>query len=222
MTSGFTQTFLVTPARQAVGLTSVALGIVRALQRLGVDVGFAKPVDQDVADYSDYFARTIFQLHVPRPLSLQKTAERLAAQQTAEVLEEIVALCMQAGRDSNLLVVEGLHTDSSHAFAAQLNVDIASSLKAGSSAGSVTNSGNLLAGAKLDLSAASLFDAASGEIAAGARDVAASANGIEQTSSAVATAAAQESEATQAMAAKKVMAFSGANSSAAIPTSDTI
>ena len=44
MTSGFTQTFLVTPARQAVGLTSVALGIVRALQRLGVDAGFAKPV----------------------------------------------------------------------------------------------------------------------------------------------------------------------------------
>uniref|UniRef100_UPI00398B073C hemagglutinin repeat-containing protein n=1 Tax=Enterobacter kobei TaxID=208224 RepID=UPI00398B073C len=34
--------------------------------------------------------------------------------------------------------------------------------------GSVTNSGNLLAGAKLDLSAASLFNAASGEIAAGA------------------------------------------------------
>jgi phosphate acetyltransferase len=128
--SRYTQTFLVVPARQDVGLTSVALGIVRALQRLGVDAGFAKPVDQDVADYSDYFARTIFQLQVPRPLSLQKTAERIAAQQTAEVLEEIVALCMQAGRDSNLLVVEGLHTDSSHAFAAQLNVDIASSLKA--------------------------------------------------------------------------------------------
>lgn len=34
--------------------------------------------------------------------------------------------------------------------------------------GSVTNSGNLLAGAKLDLSAASLFNAASGEITAGA------------------------------------------------------
>ena len=34
--------------------------------------------------------------------------------------------------------------------------------------GSVTNSGNLLAGAKLDISAASLFNAASGEIAAGA------------------------------------------------------
>ena len=31
------QTFLVIPARKAVGLTSVALGLVRALQRLGVE-----------------------------------------------------------------------------------------------------------------------------------------------------------------------------------------
>ena len=128
--SRYTQTFLVVPARQDVGLTSVALGIVRALQRLGATAGFAKPVDQDVADYSDYFARTIFQLPVPRPLSLQKTAERIAAKQNSEVLEEIVALCMQAGNESDLLVVEGLHTDSAHSFAAQLNVDIASSLKA--------------------------------------------------------------------------------------------
>jgi len=40
MNSSFTQTFLVTPVRQGVGLTSAALGIVRALQRLGVAVGF--------------------------------------------------------------------------------------------------------------------------------------------------------------------------------------
>ena len=38
MTSGFTQTFLVTPARQAVGLTSVALGIVLMSIILGLNV----------------------------------------------------------------------------------------------------------------------------------------------------------------------------------------
>ena len=130
MTSGFTQTFLVTPARQAVGLTSVALGIVRALQRLGVDAGFAKPVDQDITDNSEFFARTLFQLPVPEPLSLQETAERIAANQASELMEEIVTLCMRAGEGTSVLIVEGLHTDSSHSFASQLNVDIASSLKA--------------------------------------------------------------------------------------------
>ena len=56
MNHGYTQTFLVVPTRQAVGLTSVALGIVRALQRLGVDAGFAKPIAQDISDKSNYFA----------------------------------------------------------------------------------------------------------------------------------------------------------------------
>ena len=105
MTSGFTQTFLVTPARQAVGLTSVALGIVRALQRLGVDAGFAKPVDQDITDNSEFFARTLFQLPVPEPLSLQETAERIAANQSSELMEDIVTLCMRAGEGTSVLIV---------------------------------------------------------------------------------------------------------------------
>jgi phosphate acetyltransferase len=130
MNHGFTQTFLVVPTRQAVGLTSVALGIVRALQRLGVDAGFAKPVAQDITDKSNYFARTIFHFPVPQSLSLQESAERIAANQTSDLLEEIVAMCMMVSKGVNVLVVEGLHTDESHPYAAQLNIDIALSLKA--------------------------------------------------------------------------------------------
>ena len=130
MNESYTQTFLVAPTRQAVGLTSVALGIVRTLQRLGVEAGFAKPVDQEINDNSEFFARTLFQLPVPEPLSFRETAERIAANQTSELLEEIVTLCMKAGQGASVLVVEGLHTDSAHSFASQLNVDIARSLNA--------------------------------------------------------------------------------------------
>ena len=130
MPQAFAQTFLVTPARQAVGLTSVALGIVRALQRLGVEAGFVKPVDQEITDNSEFFAREIFQIDVPEPLSLRESAERIADNQNSELLEEIVTLCMKAGEGRSVLVVEGLHTDSSHSFASQLNVDIARSLQA--------------------------------------------------------------------------------------------
>ncbi len=130
MKQSFTQTFLVTPARQGVGLTSVALGIVRALQRLGVVAGFAKPVAQDIKDNSGFFAQQIFHIPVPEPLSLWETAERVAANQTSELLEEIVALCMKAGEGAAVLIVEGLHTDPLHPFSSQLNVEIARSLKA--------------------------------------------------------------------------------------------
>ena len=130
MNSRFTQIFLVTPAHHGVGLTSVALGIVRALQRIGVAVAFAKPVAQDATDNSVYFARQIFQMPTPESFSLHESAERIAANQSSELLEEIVALCMTASKGADVLVVEGLHTDGSHSFISQLNVEIARSLKA--------------------------------------------------------------------------------------------
>ena len=130
MNTSFTQTFLVTPVRQGVGLTSVALGIVRALQRLGVEVGFAKPIAQEDEDNSDHFAREIFQIAVPAALALADSAERIAANQTGQLLEDVVALCMNASQGAGVLVVEGLHTDAEHPFASQLNVDLARSLKA--------------------------------------------------------------------------------------------
>lgn len=130
MNARFTQIFLVTPAHHDVGLTSVALGIVRALQRIGVAVAFAKPVAQDASDNSVYFARQIFQMPTPESFSLHESAERIAANQSGELLEEIVALCMTACKGADVLVVEGLHTDGSHSFISQLNVDIARSLKA--------------------------------------------------------------------------------------------
>lgn len=130
MNQGFTQTFLVTPARQEVGLTSVALGIVRALQRLGVGVGFAKPVAQGETDRSGYFARQICQIPAPEALSMHEAAERIAANQTSELLEEVVALCMKTGKGADVLIVEGLHTDASHAFTSQLNIEIAHTLNA--------------------------------------------------------------------------------------------
>ena len=130
MAQSFTQTFLVVPTRQGVGLTSVSLGIVRALQRHGVEVRFAKPVAQNIGDTSVHFAREIFPGKVPEAIPLQDVAEQIAANQSNELLEEVVTLCMTAADNATALVVEGLHTDPSHPFTSQLNIDIASALKA--------------------------------------------------------------------------------------------
>ena len=124
------QAFLIIPARKAVGLTSVALGLVRTLQRLGIEAGFVKPIAEETPDRSGYFARQIFQMQVPEALLLQATAERIAANQTSELLEEIVGLCMKAGEAADVLIIEGLHADESHSFISQINVDIARSLNA--------------------------------------------------------------------------------------------
>ncbi len=130
MNKRFTQTFLVVPARQGVGLTSVALGIVRALQRKGISVRFAKPVAQQGKDTSVPFAREVFHETVPDSIPLQQAAERIAANQSNELMEDIVTLCMNAGAGSCVLIAEGLHTDPAHPFTSQLNVDMARSLNA--------------------------------------------------------------------------------------------
>ncbi len=124
-----TQIFLVAPIRFGVGLTSVTLGIVRALQQLGVEARYVKPVAQGISDNSDHFARQILQIPVPEAISLNAASERIRANQAPELMEEIVSLCMNACDGTSVLFVEGAHVDSAHPFTTNLNVQIASSLK---------------------------------------------------------------------------------------------
>lgn len=126
------QTFFLAPTRQNVGLTSVALGVVRALQRQGLRVGFAKPVTQDdtANERSVHFARAICHVDSPNALTTAQVVARISEGQIDELLEDIVSLCMSAAQDADVLVIEGLHTDPSFSYTTRLNADIARSLQA--------------------------------------------------------------------------------------------
>jgi phosphate acetyltransferase len=126
------QTFFVAPTRQNVGLTSVSLGVVRALQRQGLKVGFVKPVSQEHhgIERSTHFATQICQIECPHSLSIAQVVARVSAGQNDELLEDIVSLCMGAVQGVDVLVVEGMHLDPSNAFTARLNNEIARSLQA--------------------------------------------------------------------------------------------
>jgi len=126
------QIFFVIPTRQHVGLTSVALGLVRALQHQGLRVGFVKPVAQDDAanDHSLHFARTICQIDAPDALPMAETATRMAAGDEPQLLEDIVSLCMRAAEGSDVLVCEGMQSEPIYPFTPRLNAEIVRSLKA--------------------------------------------------------------------------------------------
>ncbi len=126
------QIFYLIPTRQSVGLTSVALGLVRALQDQGFRVGFVKPVGEGDTpnEHSIHFAREICLVDAPEPLPIDQADARLATGQEPELLEEVVSLCMSAAEGADVLVAEGLHTDASHPFTPRLNAEIARSLKA--------------------------------------------------------------------------------------------
>ncbi len=116
-------------------MTSVVLGLVHALDRRGIPVGFCKPVTQlpvrdSGPERSTRLAQSVSSLSPPEPLSLEQVEELLGSDRENELLEEVVARCQQAAGGAGILVVEGLVPREGHAYLTNLNVKIAQSLDA--------------------------------------------------------------------------------------------
>ena len=96
------QTFLMVPTAVGVGLTSACLGMIRALDCVGLQAGFLKPfVQQEINGKADdrsssLIGRTL-QLNPPTALSQSHVERMLGDDHLDELLEEIVALHQQAG-----------------------------------------------------------------------------------------------------------------------------
>jgi len=127
------RTYFLTATEPNVGLTSVSLGLLRALQRRGLKVAFVKPVTKLTPDAepSVLFARSICQATAtPDPLSMQLVTQQVTSGKTDDVLESIVSLAMSGSEGADVLVVEGIHADPTRAFIPQLSVAISRSLQA--------------------------------------------------------------------------------------------
>ena len=129
------RTFFLAPTRYGVGLTSVTLGLVRALDNLGLRVKFFKPIAQlHIGDKgperSTKLVQRIMDHEPPTPIS-SHYAENLLGDNKGDVLmEEIVALFDKAAKDSEVIVVEGLVPTRDMPYANRLNSDIAKTINA--------------------------------------------------------------------------------------------
>ena len=127
------RSYFVAATQPNVGLTSVSLGLLRALQRRGLKVGFVKPVTKHTPDTepSVLFARDICKVaSAPDPLPMSLVTQFVTSGKTDELLEDIVSLAMSATEGADVLVVEGMQADPSRAFIPRLSADIARSLQA--------------------------------------------------------------------------------------------
>jgi len=125
--------YFVAATQPNVGLTSVSLGLLRALQRRGLKVAFVKPVTKRTPDTepSVLFARSICQAaNTPDPLPMSLVTQHVTSGKTDELLEDIVSLAMSCTDGADVLLVEGIHADPSRAFIPRLSGDIARSLQA--------------------------------------------------------------------------------------------
>jgi phosphate acetyltransferase len=129
-----THVFYVVPTGAGAGLTSVALGIVRALDREGLRVRFFKPIrqpgDAEGPERSTHFVRALTALEPPEPMTFRDAEARLAIGDVGGLLEAVVARFQEVAEGADVVVVEGLVATGAHPSLDAVNAEVARALDA--------------------------------------------------------------------------------------------
>lgn len=130
-----TQAILVVPTGQRVGLTTVAVGLVHALDRRGMRVGFCKPIAQphegDTGpERSSRLIEQVAGFLPPAPLLASEAEGLFAHGQRERLFEEVVARFERAAQRADVVIVEGLVVTPEQPYAASLNAGLANTLDA--------------------------------------------------------------------------------------------
>lgn len=124
------------PISSGVGLTSVSLGIIRAMEQKGVDLNVFKPIAQPCVDDNDKLDNTIAiiransNINVVEPLKIRDVEKCLSANQQDRLMEKIVARYHKHTQKAGVVLIEGLMPTPKHPFANTLNYQIAKTLNA--------------------------------------------------------------------------------------------
>lgn len=128
-------TLYITPSGSGVGLTSIALGLVRALDKQGVRVAFCKPIGQAFQEdtgpeRSTHFVRATTSLQPATPIPLAQAERLISAGRMDELLERIIANYHLSTADADVVIVEGLVHAQDNPHADELNLQLAKTLSA--------------------------------------------------------------------------------------------
>ena len=128
-------TLYLAPCGAKVGLTSIALGLVRALDNRGVRVAFCKPIGQPTAhttgpERSTHFIRATTSLRPALPISLDEAERLISSDRTDELMGRVMRDFHESASEADVVVVEGLVHSSEMPFGAALNVQLVRTLSA--------------------------------------------------------------------------------------------
>ena len=114
-------TVLVAPAGRRVGLTTACLGMVRALDRQGLRVGFVKPVANREQNDSSTLIALGTGFTPPRSVPWQRAEELLAAGDDQTLMEYVVGVTGEAAKGVDVLIVEGMNPEAGMVHATRVN-----------------------------------------------------------------------------------------------------
>ena len=129
------RTIMLVPVGFGVGLTSVSMGLVHAVERHGIKVNFFKPVAQPVSgDVGPERSSTIIgrnpNIIPPKPLLPAYVDNMMSSGKADSLLEEIVEQANIAQNDNDILIIEGLVPTRKQQYTSRLNNMIAKALDA--------------------------------------------------------------------------------------------
>ncbi|WP_267436282.1 phosphate acetyltransferase [Erwinia psidii] len=129
------RTIMLIPTGTSVGLTSISLGVIRAMERKGVRLSVFKPIAQprtggDSPDQTTNIIRKSSTIPAAEPLPMSRVESLLGSNQQDVLMEEIIARYHENTKDAEVVLVEGLVPTRKHQFANALNYEIAKTLNA--------------------------------------------------------------------------------------------
>ena len=128
-------TLYLAPCGSKAGLTSVALGLVHALDNRGVRVAFCKPIGQPLAkatgpERSTHFIRATTSLRPALPISLEEAERLISSDRSDELMERVMRDFHESASDADVVIVEGLAHSTDMPLGATLNVQLVRTLSA--------------------------------------------------------------------------------------------
>ncbi|WP_413737798.1 phosphate acetyltransferase [Sodalis sp. RH21] len=129
------RTIMLIPTGTSVGLTSISLGVIRAMEQKGVRLSVFKPISQpragdDGLDATTNIIRANSTIPSAEPLRMSHVESLLGSNQQDVLMEEIIARYHDNTKDAEVVLVEGLVPTRKHQFANALNYEIAKTLNA--------------------------------------------------------------------------------------------
>lgn len=131
------QTILLVPISRGIGVTSAALGLIRALDYNGIKAGFMKPFLQDDTldkqnslDSSSAVIMQAFGLTPPQSINRQRVERMIGDGNLDELMEEVIENYHSIEGDQDVIICEGLVPTTEASYASQINRAIAHALDA--------------------------------------------------------------------------------------------
>ncbi|AHF74411.1 phosphate acetyltransferase [Candidatus Sodalis pierantonius str. SOPE] len=129
------RTIMLIPTGTSVGLTSVSLGVIRAMEQKGVSLSVFKPIAQprsgeDTLDATTRIIRANSTIPSAEPLAMSYVESLLGSNQQDVLMEEIIARYHANTQEAEVVLVKGLVPTRKHQFATALNYEIARTLNA--------------------------------------------------------------------------------------------